>query len=77
MISIVVANFNGRRLLRMDLPSVMEAAEREGSAEVIVVDDASRDDSAALVVGEFPSARVIILEKNVGFGRARMAGART
>lgn len=76
MISVVIPNFNGRELLRKNLPTVVEAVQRESSAEVIVVDDASQDDSATLVRDEFPSVRVIILDENVGFGRACMAGAR-
>ncbi len=76
MISIVSPNYNGRELLRKHLPGVIEAARRETRAEVIVVDDASRDDSVALVRGEFPSVRLVALEENVGFSRACMAGAR-
>ena len=76
MISIVIPNYNGRELLRQNLPGVLDAARVEGSAKVIVVDDASGDDSAALVRGEFPSVRVVELGENVGFGRACMAGAR-
>lgn len=38
--------------------------------EVVVVDNNSQDNCAALVEREFPFARVISLETNVGFGRA-------
>ena len=76
MISIVVPNYNGRELLRRNLPKVIEAAQREGRAEVIVVDDASSDGSLELLRSAFPSVRVVALERNAGFGRACMAGAR-
>jgi GT2 family glycosyltransferase len=51
-ISIVIPSWNGRRLLERFLPSVIEATacflQREGtSAEVIVVDDGSEDDSVS------------------------------
>lgn len=74
MISIVIPNYNGEALLGRHLPGVIEAARREGSAEVIVVDDASTDGSVALLCNEFPSVNIIKLEENTGFGRACMAG---
>jgi GT2 family glycosyltransferase len=49
------------------------------SHEVIVVDNASSDDSATMVEHEFPGARLIRNADNVGFGRANnvaMAAAR-
>ncbi len=76
MISIVIPNYDGSELLRQNLPGVIEAARREGAAEIIVVDDASRDGSVELVRDAFPSVRVIALETNAGFGAACMAGAR-
>ncbi|MHC4198396.1 MAG: glycosyltransferase family 2 protein [Planctomycetota bacterium] len=76
MISIVIPNFNGAGLLRENLPLVLDAARREGAVEVIVVDDASADGSVDVLEREFPSVRAIRLERNVGFGRACMAGAR-
>jgi GT2 family glycosyltransferase len=75
MISIVIPNYNGRQLLEKYVPGVLEAAGREGPAEVILVDDASTDGSADFVAREFPEARLVALERNAGFGRACMAGA--
>jgi GT2 family glycosyltransferase len=75
MISIVIPNYNGTELLRRNLPGVLEAARREVSAEVIVVDDASSDRSVELLREEFASVRVIANPRNLGFGRTCMAGA--
>src|SRR5947209_2011785 len=59
--SIVIPNWNGRDLLAKYLPSVLAAAERVPGSEVIVVDNASEDGSAAFVEKHFPRARVVAL----------------
>lgn len=45
-------------------------------AEVLVVDNASRDGSVELVQGEFPSVRLIALAENRGFSGGNNAGIR-
>ena len=70
-VSIVVVNWNVRDLLRECLRSTLEdggvARER---LELIVVDNASADGSAAMVAAEFPSVTLIANTDNLGFGRA-------
>ena len=70
MISIVIPNYNGVGLLRRNIPGVLAAAHEEPGTEVVVVDDASSDGSVDVLRREFPSARVVANERNVGFGRA-------
>src|ERR1051325_10925115 len=72
--SIVIPNWNGQSLLESYLPSVLAAAGREPGTEVIVVDNGSTDDSAA--VAERIGARVIRLDRNLGFGGGSNAGFR-
>lgn len=52
-VSLIIPNFNGRTLLQQNLPLVLAAARRYGSAEVLVVDDASTDGSQALIADRF------------------------
>lgn len=68
-LSIIIVNWNTRDLLAQCLTSVY-ANLPAGNFEVIVVDNASTDDSAAMVRERFP--RVVLIEnaKNVGFARA-------
>ena len=68
-ISVVVVSFEARDLLRRCLGAVAGCGW-----EVIVVDNASQDGSALLVATEFPDARLIRLEANLGFGAAANAG---
>jgi GT2 family glycosyltransferase/glycosyltransferase involved in cell wall biosynthesis len=75
--SIVIPNWNGRALLEQCLPSIVDdVAATEGLHEIILVDNASSDDSVAFVVERFPSVRVLRLDTNGGFGEGCNAGAR-
>jgi hypothetical protein len=65
-LSVVIVSYNTRELLRMCLTSVLRA----GAAEVIVVDNASSDDSAQMVQVDFPQVRLIASTQNLGFVRA-------
>ncbi|RYU76055.1 glycosyltransferase family 2 protein [Hymenobacter persicinus] len=62
----VILNWNGQALLRQFLPSVL--AHSEGAA-VFVADNASTDDSVALVRQEFPGVQIVQLADNLGFCR--------
>lgn len=70
-VSIVVPVYNDARNLA-DCLAALEAAALPGS-ELIVVDDASRDESVA--VARHAGATVIALEKNAGPAAARNRGA--
>ena len=74
--TIVIPNWNGRDLLEKYLPSVVAATGQVPGSEVLVVDNASADNSVAFVRERFPSVRVLPLEKNLGFGGGSNAGFR-
>jgi len=76
MLSIVLANWNTQDLLRQCLASLARSEAGRG-AEVIVVDNASADGSAAMLRSEFPQVTVIENAENVGFARANNQGAAT
>lgn len=75
-ISVCIANYNGAGLLRDCLDSVL-AQQVAADVEVIVHDDASRDDSLQLLRSQYPAVRLIASERNVGFcvSNNRMAEA--
>ena len=79
-LSIILVNWNTRDLL-LGCLRALAAAVADLRAEVLVVDNASTDDSVESVAREFPTARIIRNDKNVGFAAAnnqalRMAGGR-
>lgn len=76
-VTLVIPNFNGAGLLQINLPSVLRAmAAYPGDATLIVVDDASHDDSVALMEQAFPDVTLIRNPKNLGFAEAVHAGVR-
>ncbi len=72
--SVVIPNWNGRDLLEKYLPSVVEAMSGNPRNEVIVVDNGSEDGSAEFLHQNFPTVRIIALEKNLGFGGGSNTG---
>lgn len=68
-VSVIVVNWNLREILRECLLSVRGGAAGLDT-EVIVVDNASSDGSAAMVAAEFSSVRLIENRDNTGFARA-------
>lgn len=64
-LAIVILNWNGAAMLRQYLPSVLQYSRDE--AAVYVADNASTDDSVAMLREHFPEVRLILLEKNWGF----------
>ncbi|MCQ2297147.1 MAG: glycosyltransferase family 2 protein [Bacteroidales bacterium] len=64
-IAVVILNWNGRKILEKFLPSVTQ--HTTGDAEVIVADNGSTDDSLEFLAQQYPSLRVIKLDKNYGF----------
>lgn len=67
-VSVVLVSFNTRDLLRECLHTVY--AQTGVTTEVIVVDNASHDGSAAMVCEDFPEAHLIASELNLGFAAA-------
>ena len=69
----IVLNYNGRRYLDACLESLL-AQELEGGFEVLLVDNASADGSAAHVRRNFPSVCVIESPANLGFAGGNNLG---
>ena len=67
MLSICIVNWNTRNLLRECLASIAAYPPCGDSVEVIVVDNASADGSAAMVRTGFPAVRLIASGTNLGY----------
>jgi len=63
-LSIIIVNYNGKDLLAEGLPTILEAAIFSNVIyEIIVVDNASRDDSSAFLKNKYPD--VILLPRKI------------
>ena len=64
-LAIVILNWNGERMLKEYLPSVLEYSKDE--AVVYVADNASTDGSVKMIKDLFPQCKTIMLDENWGF----------
>jgi N-acetylglucosaminyl-diphospho-decaprenol L-rhamnosyltransferase len=69
-VSVIIVSYNTRELLRECIESILCEQGDGLGVEVIVVDNASADGSAAMVAERFPQVRLIANPDNRGFGAA-------
>ena len=70
-ISIITINYNGLR----DTCELIESLPLEDkSIEVIVIDNASKEDEATIIANRYPQVKVIRSEKNLGFAGGNNLG---
>jgi GT2 family glycosyltransferase len=70
-LSVVIVNYNTREMTLECLRTLTGVLEAEGiSAEIVVVDNASRDGSVEAIRQAFPQVRVMASATNRGFGAA-------
>ena len=73
-IAIIIIVFNGSKWIKKCLASVFESEYK--NYDVIIIDNASTDNSAQIVEKEFPQVQLIYLNKNIGFGKGNNIGIR-
>jgi GT2 family glycosyltransferase len=64
-VAIVILNWNGKALLEKFLPDVLRS--RYANLQIVVGDNASTDDSVAMLERGFPGIKVIENDRNYGF----------
>jgi GT2 family glycosyltransferase len=74
--SIIIPNYNGLRFLAPCLDAVAAQTYPRELTEVILVDDASADDSVAFVERNYPQVKIVRLAHNCGLAAGCNAGAR-
>lgn len=63
-VAVVILNYNGAAMLARFLPSVIKYS---ADAAVVVADNASTDNSVAVLKEQFPTVRLVQLDRNYGF----------
>lgn len=62
--AIVILNFNGKKHLETYLPSVIQHSD---NCRVVVIDNASTDDSVSFLKNSYPQIEIVVNDKNYGF----------
>lgn len=65
-VAVVILNWNGEKLLDEFLPVVIANSQVEG-VQIVVADNASADASIQVLKTQYPSVKIIALDKNYGF----------
>jgi riboflavin kinase/FMN adenylyltransferase len=66
-VGVVILNFNGKKYLEQNLPSVLKSSYP--NFQVIVADNASKDDSIEFLQAHFPEVGILELQQNHGFAK--------
>lgn len=71
-VSVIIPNWNGENLLSKNLPKIKNVLSKEKYiSEIIVVDDASTDNSLHLLESKFKgNIKVVVHANNMGFGKS-------
>jgi GT2 family glycosyltransferase len=72
-VSIIIVNYNTTELTHQCIQSIQKWTSVQ-SYEIIVVDNASPDQSISRLVDSFSEVRLILNKENIGFGRANNLG---
>lgn len=66
-LSVIIPNYNGVKLLKEYLPYTIKALKSVWKWEIIVVDDASTDDSVSFLRNNYPDIIIVQNPENKGF----------
>ncbi|KKU56725.1 MAG: Group 2 glycosyl transferase, partial [Candidatus Amesbacteria bacterium GW2011_GWA2_47_11] len=76
-LTIIILNHNVKQLLLNCLSSLTAAKTSQDDWEIIVVDNASHDDSVPTTQRIFPDVKIISCHKNVGFAAGNNIALKT
>ena len=65
-IAVVILNWNGKKLLKQFLPSVIKYSKE---ADIYVADNASTDDSVSFIKVSYPNVKIIKNKQNGGYAK--------
>jgi len=66
-VSIIILTFNGSEYIKPLLDSLLNQTFPQERMEILVVDNASNDETLRIIRENFTSVKIIALEKNIGF----------
>ena len=73
-VSIIILTYNGSRYIGPLLDSLRDQTYPSDQVEIIVIDNASIDDTVDIIQKNYPAVNLVILNKNVGFAAGNNQG---
>ena len=74
-VTVVIPNYNGKHFLAPCLEAL--ARQTCQDFQILIVDNASEDESIDFLETEYPNVKYIVLDKNYGFSKAVNVGIRS
>ncbi|MBT8363718.1 MAG: glycosyltransferase family 2 protein [Deltaproteobacteria bacterium] len=75
-VSVIILTFNGGEYISQLLQSLENQTYPGDLVEIIVVDNASTDDTVGIIQRSHPSVNLVLLKKNIGFAAGNNKGLR-
>ena len=72
--SIIILTYNGSQYMKPLLESLMNQSYPDDRVEIIVVDNASTDDTREIIETNFPFVKIVPLKRNMGFAAGNNQG---
>lgn len=72
-VTVAILNWNGKKFLEQFLQILLDKTNNE-FADIVIIDNASTDDSLDYLKSNFPEVKTIVLEKNYGFAEGYNRG---
>lgn len=73
-VSIIILTYNGSQYIESLLDSLNDQSYPQDRMEIIVVDNASTDNTRSIVKNKYPSVRCVALPENIGFAAGNNRG---
>jgi GT2 family glycosyltransferase len=73
-VSIIILTYNGSKYMKPLLESLMDQSYPDDRVEILVVDNASFDDTQKIIESNFPLVKVVPLKRNMGFAAGNNQG---
>lgn len=73
-VSVIILTYNGERYIDSLLESLSDQSFPKAQMEIVVVDNASKDNTLSIIQKKYPHIKHVALKKNVGFARGNNIG---
>lgn len=71
--SVIIISYNTSKITLQCIESIYKTCEEE-QFEIIVVDNASKDNSVSIIQSEYPEVKIILNKENFGYAKAANVG---